>query len=301
MRAILALAILTLASAGCSRSEPPRPEPAQPEVQAAGRPAAVADADRPTLRLYVFNCGEADVLDLGIFDAGGAYAGRRKSLAVTCFLVRHPEGDLIWDAGLPDSISESADGIASGSFRLRAPKTLAGQIAELGLAPAEIEYFSASHSHFDHVGNGNLFAGATFIVQRAERAHMFRDEARADAQAFSAYGALEAAKTLEIEGDHDVFGDGSVRIVSTPGHTPGHSVLLVNLRNAGPILLTGDLYHFREARERRTIPVFNTDAEQTLRSMDRFEALAEETGARVLIQHEPEDYASIPHSPDFLD
>lgn len=281
MRAILALALLAALS-GCGKNAP----------------SGAADA---ALRLYVMECGRADVLNLGIFDRGGAYEGRQKSLVVTCFLIRHPKGDLLWDAGLSDEIAQAPDGVSDGAFKITVPKTLAAQTAQLGLSPADIEYFSASHSHFDHIGNGNNFAGSTFIVQKAERAHMFRDEARADAQAFSAYSALETAKTIEIEGDHDVFGDGSVTIITAPGHTPGHSVLLVNLPKSGPVLLTGDLYHFAEARERRTIPTFNTDAEETLRSMDRFEALAAETGARVIIQHEPGDYAELPHSPDYLD
>ncbi|MEQ8750016.1 MAG: hypothetical protein RIC52_09590, partial [Amphiplicatus sp.] len=113
--------------------------------------------------------------------------------------------------------------------------------------------------------------------------------------------ALENAETATFTDEYDVFGDGSVRIIAMTGHTPGHSVLLAQLDKAGPVLLTGDMYHLTEAREKRTVPVFNTDAEETLRSMDRFEALAAETGARVVIQHEADDFAALPHAPDYLD
>ncbi|VAW07849.1 MBL-fold metallo-hydrolase superfamily, partial [hydrothermal vent metagenome] len=107
--------------------------------------------------------------------------------------------------------------------------------------------------------------------------------------------------TTEFDGDYDVFGDGSVTILATPGHTPGHTSLLVNLKNSGPVLLTGDLYHLLESREKRIVPTFNTDAEETLRSMDRFEALAAETGARVVIQHVLEDMDVMPKAPEYLD
>lgn len=281
--ALAALALLSLAA--CGKKETPA-------------------ADTPTVsgvRLYAFECGRIDVLDLGVFDLGGAYAGQTKTLIDTCYLVRHPKGDLVWDAGLPDAINAAPDGVTEGVFKIAVPKTLESQLAEVGVTPADVEFFSASHSHFDHVGNANLFAGATFIVQKAERAFMFRDEARANADEFGLYSALETAQTREIEGDHDVFGDGSVRIVSLPGHTPGHSVLMVKLENAGPVLLTGDLYHFTEAREKRTVPTWNTDPEESRRSMDKFEALAAEAGARVVIQHEPADYDALPKAPAFLE
>lgn len=259
------------------------------------------EAASPPLRVYAFDCGRIDVLDLAVFDRGGAYDGRTDSFVDTCYLLRHPKGDLLWDAGMPDAIDAIEGGVTDGPFRITVPTTLQSQLAAIGVAPTDIEYFSISHSHFDHVGNANLFKDATFIVHEAERAHMFRDEARADAETFAGYAALETAKTESFTDERDVFGDGSVKIIALPGHTPGHSVLLARLANTGPLLLSGDLYHLGEARAKKTIPVFNTDAEETLRSMERFEALAAEAGARVIIQHEDEDFATLPKSPGYLD
>jgi glyoxylase-like metal-dependent hydrolase (beta-lactamase superfamily II) len=196
------------------------------------------------------------------------------------------------------------NGLSPQSFpaHFTVPVKLTGQLQQLNLTPADIEFVSFSHMHSDHTGNGNLFAGATWIVDAEERARMFDAEHRADPTDFNNYNLLENAQTRLIEGDadHDVFGDGSVTIIQAPGHTPGHTVLLVRLPNSGPILLTGDMWHLAASRERRTVPRFNTDRAQTLASMDKVEHLASETGARIVRQHVPEDFASLPTFPAAL-
>lgn len=305
MRMPIAVSAATLALAACSQQQTPgeNPEPATTPATATAtsQPAeSGATEEAAAIRLYVLDCGHFEVSDMAPFDRDGAYDGQPGEVADTCYLIRHPSGDLLWDTGIPDAINAEPDGVTDPPFHLTMPKTLKSQLAELGLAPEDIELLSLSHSHFDHVGNANDYAGSTWLVESAERAFMFNDEAAAR-DGFNSYKALENSDTVEFDGDWDVFGDGSVRIISTPGHTPGHASLLVNLRNSGPILLTGDLYHLTESREHRRIPAFNTDPEETLRSMDKFEALASKTGARVIIQHEPDDIAGLPKSPDYLD
>jgi glyoxylase-like metal-dependent hydrolase (beta-lactamase superfamily II) len=292
MRAFLPLAFaVAIASAGCAKA-PDAPE---------DKTEPVIERTVDTLRLYVFDCGRIDVSNMGVFDRGGAYDGQTRAMVDSCYLVRHPRGDLMWDAGLPDAIAAAPDGVVSDVFTLKVPKTLKGQLERIGAPPEAIEFFSVSHSHFDHVGNANLFKGATFIVHEKERDHMFRPEARKDVDAFSSYSDLEASKKTLFTDSFDVFGDGKVIIVAMPGHTPGHSVLLVNLEHSGATLLSGDLYHLTSARENRTIPVFNTDADETLRSMEKFEQLARDAGARVIIQHELADFENLPRAPAYLD
>ena len=255
----------------------------------------------PSIKLYALECGRIDMLDLSIFDKGGAYDGRTHKAVSSCYLIRHKDGDLLWDTGLPDSIHAMKEGVTNGPFHIEVPTTLRSGLESLGVKPEDIEYLSLSHTHFDHAGNGGAYANANFIVTNAEHDFMFRDEIRKDEQQFPAYSALENAKTTKFSGKYDVFGDGKVEIIELPGHTPGHTVLKLKLDNAGTVLLTGDLYHLKEAREKRTIPVFNTDAEQTLASMDKFEALAKKTNARVIIQHSFEDFNSLPKPPLWLD
>jgi len=290
MKKFASLSLLALAAA-CSQGE----APAEPSAQG-------TEAAAEGLRLYTFDCGRINMLDLSLFTQGDEYDGRTNKASVMCFLIRHPKGDLLWDAGVPAAIHDAgAEGITSGPFKVTLPATIESQLGDLGLTVGDIDYFAPSHSHFDHIGDANRFAGATFLVDKDERAYMFRDEARADEQMFPLYSALEDAETVEFDGDHDVFGDGRVTILDMPGHTPGHKSLLVKLENAGPVLLSGDLYHLDESRERRLVPKFNSDVEATLASMDRFEEIAEETGARVVIQHVMEDYEGLPHPPEYLD
>ena len=261
---------------------------------AADAPEA-AEASAASLKLYALDCGRIEMLDLDIFSVEGAYAGEQNSAVDTCFLIRHPEGDLVWDAGLPDALAEMEDGLTNGPFKVSVPTTLLSQLEALEVPPADVEYFSISHSHFDHTGNSNYFAGSTFIVHEAEREWMFAQDDT------SAFADLADAETVTFSDVYDVFGDGSVTIHPTPGHTPGHSVLLIRLENEGPVLLTGDMYHLTRARELKTVPRFNTDIDETRASIEAFEKLAAETGARVIIQHEADDFAELPKPPAYLD
>ncbi|MEO1251907.1 MAG: N-acyl homoserine lactonase family protein [Pseudomonadota bacterium] len=264
--------------------------------------AAETAVNGPDLRLYAMDCGRITMGDLSLFSSDGEYEGREPhDAAVMCFLIRHAQGDLLWDSGLPDAFNDAEDGVLNGPFTLSVPVPLLSQLKTIGVAPEDIEYYTISHSHFDHVGNSAMVADATLLIDADERAYMFRDDARADAETFGLVAPLEDAPTQSFEGDLDVFGDGSVVILDMPGHTPGHKSLLVNLENAGPVLLSGDLYHLIESRAREIVPSFNTDEAATRASFARFEQIAEDTGARVVIQHSLEHMDALPLAPKYLD
>lgn len=260
----------------------------------------------PAIELYAMDCGRATFPDVGMFADDGSTNGQARELIVPCYLIRHPSGDLVWDTGFPDSIAAMPGGrmeLPSMGATILHPVSLEAQLAQLDLTPVDIEFFSLSHSHTDHSGNANLFAAtSTWIADPDERAYMFRDAARADAESFGLYNQLENVTPRLIEGDadFDVFGDGSVTIIQTPGHTPGHTVLLVRLPNAGPVLLTGDMYHLAESRERHLVPSFNVDRAQTIASQAEVERIASETHARVIRQHVMEDFTALPTFPAAL-
>lgn len=259
---------------------------------ATGSAAATAGPSPDEVRLYVLDCGRAVLDDGAAASDTGEYDGRRLELADPCFLVRHPKGWLLWDAGL-------APDVASGpGFHPQPGPPLAGQLRALGLAPSDVSFVAFSHLHFDHVGNAKLFAASTFILERDELAWAEHAPPHVSMvpELFSVY---RSAKTLLIDGDHDVFGDGAVAILAAPGHTPGSAVLRVKLRG-GAVLLSGDLYITRESRRSGLVPTVNADRAATLASMARIERIAAGSGARVVIQHDVEDYLSLPRPPAYL-
>ena len=259
-------------------------------------PAAAAPAAPKTVELYAMDCGRLDLPNADMFSDDGAYKGVAAKMVVPCYLIRHPKGDLIWDTGLP----QRAEALPAGEGAAVTRK-LTDQLKDLGLTPADIEYLSVSHSHFDHIGNAGLFAGSTWIVDPDEKAYAFSAQSRANAQNFAAYSALETSKTLLIEQPtYDVFGDRTVVIHQAPGHTPGHTVLLVRLKGAGAVILTGDLWHIAASRPAKRVPRFNTNRADTLKTMEMVEKLAADTKARVVLEHVPEDFDALPKFPQAL-
>jgi N-acyl homoserine lactone hydrolase len=266
---------------------------------ALGGPVLAAPAPSPEVRLYALDCGQIVFGDLAPFSDTGEYDGKPGTVQASCFLIRHPKGDLLWDAGLGDRYAATPGGVQLPRYKAVVDKTLESQLAAIGLTYGDIKYFAFSHGHGDHLGNANALGAATWIVNRRELAWIESTPAppRTDAKLIA---ARDPARTVLIDGDYDVFGDGSVKILSTPGHTPGHEVLLVDLKKSGPILLSGDLFHTHANREGRRTPVFNVSRADTLASIDRVEAIVRNRHARVVIQHAPEDLKALPAAPDFL-
>jgi len=253
------------------------------------------------IKLYALNCGTLEMFDAGNFSSAGQFDGQKAELVDPCFLIRHPKGDLLWDTGLSQSIADMPNGELETWGHKTVAVKLSDQLEQLGLTPKDIEFLSLSHYHGDHSGNANLFATSTFIANLAEHEFMFSKAMRAQAVAFAPYAALENSNTVLFETEHDVFGDGTAVIKSMPGHTPGHSVLMLRLERTGTILLTGDLYIMKASRALKAVPSFNSDKIATLQSMKLFEALATREKARVIIQHEKSDFRSLPPFPAFLD
>jgi len=268
-------------------------------VALAGASLGASAAEAP-VRLYVLDCGRMESKDIGMFSDTGEYDGKSGKFVDPCFLIRHPKGVLLWDTGLSDKIAEQKDGVEKYGAHMYVDTTLQQQLKSLGLTPQNINYLAFSHFHFDHTGNANLFTSATWILNNEELAGALAPKPTI-AEDVSELSAREHTKTQMIDGDYDVFGDGSVKILKAPGHTPGHQVLEVKLAKSGTVILGGDLYHTRENRKERRVPVFNTSRADTLASMDRIERIVQNTHARFIIQHNPEDVASLPKLPGYLE
>jgi len=269
--------------------------------------AAIAGAARTggteeikEVRLYMLDCGHADLKSMAMFSDTGDYDGKAGAIATPCFVILHPKGTLLWDTGLGDQLANKKDGVENGGIHMTVPVKLIEQLKTLGLTPKDVTYVAFSHLHFDHTGNANLFPEATWILSQAELnwATSNPTPSAVSAESFSSY---KSAKTKMIDGDYDVFGDGSVRILRTPGHTPGHECLELRLRKSGTVILSGDLYHLRENYEHRRVPDFNYNRADTLASMDRIEKIVQGTKARLIVQHDLGDFNAAPKFPAYLD
>jgi glyoxylase-like metal-dependent hydrolase (beta-lactamase superfamily II) len=251
-------------------------------------------------RLYVFNCGEARVKDVSRWSPG-VNAGKQMDFSDNCYLIRHARGLMMWDSGYSDAVAALPKGLDTPLSVARLPRTLASQLAEIGVSPAQVTHLAFSHTHSDHVGNANLFTAATLYMQEPEYDAAFGPNAAKYNFAAANYDRLRANPVVKLKGDHDVFGDGSVIIVSTPGHTPGHQSLLVRLPKTGPVLLSGDAVHFQDNWEQRRVPAFNFDRDESLKSMEKMASLLASTGAQLWINHDKAQSDRTPHAPAFVE
>jgi N-acyl homoserine lactone hydrolase len=253
-------------------------------------------------RMYVIDCGENHVKDLSRWTPG-ANAGTAHVFSDHCYLIKHAKGWMLWDSGNADRLAALPNGLTAPNGLVTAymKKPLAESLKEIGVAPADIRYFAMSHSHGDHSGNANLFHAATLYMQEAEYDAVFGPEPQKFNFIAANFEQLRNSRVVKLNGDHDVFGDGSVLIKSAPGHTPGHQVLVVRLPRTGPVMLSGDMVHLQYSWENRVVPSFNFDAGWSLRSIDRLKDYAQKTGTRLWINHDKEQHASIPKSPAYVE
>lgn len=249
-------------------------------------------------RLYVFDCGLINLENLEIFNLKAEESSVRQ-MFVPCYLVEHPRGRLLFDGGLPKNVADSIEPVSIQGGSLVYDRWIVDQLTDLGLAPADIDFAVYSHLHFDHAGAANTFVESEVLMQQKEW-----DAAFGEGASFidtSLFDGLQDARVTFIDGDHDVFGDGSVQLIFTPGHTPGHQLLMVELDNTGQILISGDLYHTRANRDLRRVPTFNNNAQQTHESMDRVEELLAKTGATLWIEHDKVLADSLNKAPQYYD
>ena len=238
-------------------------------------------------KLYILNCGEGVAGDISRWSPG-VNQGKSMDFVDNCYLIKHAQGWMLWDTGIPDAVAA----MPNSPVLWHRPKTLAAQLDEIGVKPSDIKTIAISHTHPDHIGNVEMFPTAMLYVQKAEY-----DWPGAD-------GAARFKPThpvTKLEGDRDIFGDGSVTILSTPGHTPGHQSLLVKLPRSGAVVLTGDAVHFKENWDNRRVPTLNFNKEQTLASMQKISDTLTTEKAQLWINHDKAQRDGLKMSPEFYD
>jgi N-acyl homoserine lactone hydrolase len=254
-----------------------------------------AQSEKPGVeKLYILNCGEGVAGDISRWSPG-VNEGKSMDFVDNCYLIKHAQGWMLWDTGIPDAVAAMPNGLAPADPKAvywHRPKTLAAQLDQLGVTPSDIKVIAVSHTHPDHIGNVEMFPAAMLYVQKAEY-----DWPGAD----NAPRFKPEHPVTKLEGDRDVFGDGSVTILSTPGHTPGHQSLLVKLPHTGAVVLSGDAVHFRSNWDNRGVPVVNFSKEQTLASMQKLSETLAKEHAQLWINHDKAQRDSLKMSPEFYD
>lgn len=253
-----------------------------------------------SLRLYVFDCGNLNMPDLGRYHLTKEEVATNY-MSVPCFLVVHPRGKLMWDVGvIPDHMLRPDRAPVTLGYAT-ATTPLKAQLAAIGYKTREITYLALSHFHYDHVANANDFAAATWLVRQPERDIMFADPP-SDRTVPANYSALKLSKTVILKGgDYDVFGDGTVVIKPAPGHSPAHQVLFLKLRKTGPVLLSGDLYHYPEERKLNRFPTTEFNKDQTAASRVAIEEFLKKSGAQLWIQHDFTGNAKLKKAPAYYE
>jgi N-acyl homoserine lactone hydrolase len=256
--------------------------------------SAASAQPKPGLdKLYILNCGEGVAGDISRWSPG-VNVGQSMPFVDNCYLMHHAQGWLLWDTGVTDAVAAMPNGQAPQDPRMthwKKPTTLAAQLEAVGVKPAEVKYVAVSHTHPDHIGNVELFPQAMLLVQKAEYEWP------------SPFGPRFKAEhpVTKLDGDRDVFGDGSVTILATPGHTPGHQSLLVKLPKTGALVLSGDAVHFKANWDNRGVPANNADKDQTLSSMQRIADVLAKEHAQLWINHDKAQRDTLKMAPEFYE
>jgi len=265
--------------------------------------AVGAPPPRPSgeLRLYVLDCG---VLLYNSPLRFGYKPGEvsPSNLANSCYLIDDPgKGTLLWDTGVVPDSAWTPGGWPPKKEYAEATAPLKDQLAAIGYRPEDVTYVAVSHMHWDHVANLYQFARSTWLASPYTRDHLLSDE-KGDKIEPSMFTPLRTAKIVVTPDDHDydVFGDGKVIRVPTPGHTPDHGVLVVKLKNHKPVILSGDLYHFRRDVALNTM-MRGDDAPVLTRTREKVAALARQLGAEIWVGHDWNDFAAQKKAPAYYD
>jgi glyoxylase-like metal-dependent hydrolase (beta-lactamase superfamily II) len=245
-------------------------------------------------KLYILNCGEGVAGDISRWSPG-VNEGQSMDFVDNCYLIKHGSDWFLWDTGIPDAVTQMPNGLVPADPKAvtwHRPQTLVAQLEMIGVQPSDVKAMAVSHTHPDHIGNVELFANTMLYVQKAEYEWPGAD------------GKPRFNKTHPVtllEGDRDVFGDGSVVILSTPGHTPGHQSLLVKLPKTGAVVLSGDAVHFKSNWDNRRVPAPNASKEQTVASMERIAEILETEHAQLWINHDKAQRDTLKMAPEFYE
>jgi len=216
-----------------------------------------------------------------------AYSNPKVPFTFSCYVIKHGPDVMVWDTGF-----------APGSTPNATNKPIADLLAQIDVKPDQVKFVGISHFHPDHTGQLAPFTNATLLIGKGDWDGINAQPPMQGANVAGFKDFIGTSRKVEpLSVDKDVFGDGSVMILRTPGHTPGHQSLLVRLKQKGPVVLVGDAAHFRENYSSEGVPGFNFDRAQTIASLERLKQIEKNLKATIVIQHDPRDIGKLPAFP----
>jgi N-acyl homoserine lactone hydrolase len=257
-------------------------------------------------KLYRVDCGHSLANDESVWTPG-QNVGKSIEFSSTCWLIKAGSKWVLWDTGVPQDTLNDPKGWSTLPKLIvyHLDKTITGQLADVGLKISDINYVVASHTHGDHIGNISLFPNSTVVMQRAEHSWIYSPDGTNDnvnQLKALARKLMGKPKHLQlVDGDTDMLGDGSITLISTPGHTPGSQSLLVHLKNSCFIILSGDVVHLEENFEKNIVPSLNTDKAASIASMDKVRRMMATYHAKLFINHDKAQEDMLKLLPAFYD
>ncbi|HEY2336423.1 MAG TPA: N-acyl homoserine lactonase family protein [Burkholderiales bacterium] len=248
--------------------------------------STVAFAQAPEVTLTRLDCGTG-FNDSRRFSDTFAYTDPKVPFTFSCYVVKHGDDIMVWDTGFMPGQNPNAPKVS-----------LTDQLAQLKIKPEQVKYVGISHFHADHTSQLPSLPDATLLIGAREWEALTAPKPMAGANVDAFKHWISGGGKVEPQpADKDVFGDGTVVILRTPGHTPGHQALLVRTKGSGAFILAGDAAHFHENYESDGVPGFNYDRAQTIASLERIKGIAKNLKATVIIQHDPRDIGKLPAFP----
>ncbi len=241
------------------------------------------------MRLYALHCG-GDYMDWAAFDPFDPRTGTKVYNPYFMYVITHPRGNGLFDTGVHPQMAtdpEARLGPAAASFEvlMTSEDGVEGRLATIGLKPGDIDIVVQSHLHFDHAGGLEWLTHAPVLVQREELSFARRPPVY-QRLIYVPADFEHGLDWRELDGDHDIFGDGRLVALSTPGHSRGHQSLMVRLDSGQTVILLADATYLVEKMRERALPAVVWSPDAMVASWERIEALEREHDALLLATHE---------------
>lgn len=258
-------------------------------------------------QLYVFTSGGLSGFAKAAFQMGAQ--GNIDWCPVSFYVYKHPKGVVMFDTGNNDkTIADPAGwwGPLAKGFGLKMTKedAIPVQLAKIGMKPSDVKFVVLGHMHLDHAGNMGQFPNATVVVQEDEvKAALDPDIGFSGYYIPGDFADMKNQNVLKINGDFDLFGDGSFRVVRAIGHTKGSQFAVAKLPKTGAVIMTSDVVYLKENLDKNLIPPIpgSSNPIDAYKSYQRIRQIRDAEGAKIFYGHDPEVFKATKQAPEYYD